>query len=138
MTPTAIRKSAFQIRQRKIGRFMRRLKLVAPWICDSDLPTAKAYCELEVLGAEAFARLVARGIEDDKGEVRALLDAHGRIRQRQLGYARELGLGPRARAELRGAGRPGIPDDVVNVSPAAVKRVLAIAGNQDAEKAETE
>jgi phage terminase small subunit len=130
--------SAFVARQRRIGRFMRRLKAVAPWIVESDYPTAKAYCELEVLGVEAFTRLMRKGVENDKDEVRPLLDAWRRIRQTQLAYARELGLGPKARAELRASGRPGVPDDVVDVSPAAVKRVLAITGNQDAEKAETE
>jgi len=138
VTFPAKKKSAFLERQRKIGRFMRRLRAVALWIVESDYPTAKAYCELEVLGVEAFAKLMKKGVESEKDEVRPLLDAYRRIRQTQLAYARELGLGPRARAELRRTGRPGIPDEAVDVSPAAVKRVLAIAGNQDAEKAETE
>ena len=54
---------------------------------------------LEVIGAEMFSKIVERGVENGD-DVRAIVDAHGRVRQRQLAYARQLGLTPAAREAL--------------------------------------
>ena len=92
---------ALEIRGRKVARLMRRLRVVAPWIEPSDESTARAYCELEIMGAQIFAALskmgdaVVRTSKDGKDlEVRKLVDAHRTMKLAQLAYARELGLTP--------------------------------------------
>ena len=101
----AKRVSPFEVRRRRIGHIIRRLRVVAPWLELSDLATSRAWCELEVIGAELFAKILERGVENGD-EVRAIVDAHGRVRQRQLAYARQLGLTVAARKALRASGKP--------------------------------
>ncbi|MGC2221831.1 MAG: hypothetical protein WA624_05420 [Methylocella sp.] len=114
----AKKKSPFEVRRRRIGHIMRRLRVIAPWLEHSDLATARAYCELEVIGAELFSKIVERGVE--KGdEVRAIVDAHGRVRQRQLAYARQLGLTVAARKALRASGKPAF--DIIDAIASAAK-----------------
>ena len=86
---------------------------MAPWLEPSDESTARAYCELEILSAAIFAAMTTPGeggvtlgvmkrTPDGKDlEVRRLVDAHRQMKQAQLAYARELGLTPLARAQLK-------------------------------------
>jgi phage terminase small subunit len=97
--------TALAIRGRKVARLVRRLRIVAPWIEAPDIPAAKAYCELELLGAQVFTALMQAGIINSESEPRRLLDAHRQIRQAQLAYARELGLTPAARRAVVGSGK---------------------------------
>jgi phage terminase small subunit len=99
---------ALEIRGRKVARLMRRLRVVAPWIEPSDESTARAYCELEIMGAQIFAALskmgdaVVRTSKDGKDlEVRKLVDSHRTMKLAQLAYARELGLTPAARMAIK-------------------------------------
>ena len=105
MSVPAKKPSAFLIRKRRIGHLMRHLLQIAPWLTSKDFATARNWCEFEVVGAELFAKIVERGVETKKGELSALVDAHGRLRARQLTYATRLGLHPAAREELRQRGR---------------------------------
>jgi hypothetical protein len=134
----AKRTSAFVIRKRRIGHLMRHLLSIATWLTPTDFATARSYCECQVVGAELFAKIIEKGVEKGDGETRGIVMAWRQIKTTELSYAAALGLSPKARAELRQGGRPDIPVEAVDVSPATVARVLAIAGNQDAEKAETE
>jgi phage terminase small subunit len=102
---------ALEIRGRKVARLMRRLRVVAPWIEPSDESTARAYCELEIMGAQIFAALskmgdaVVRTSKDGKDlEVRKLVDAHRTMKLAQLAYARELGLTPASRLMIKANG----------------------------------
>jgi phage terminase small subunit len=102
---------ALEIRARKVARLMRRLRIVAPWLEPSDESTARAYCELEIMGAQIFAALskmgdaVVRTSKDGKDlEVRRLVDSHRQMKMTQLAYARELGLTPLSRMALRATG----------------------------------
>src|ERR1700724_2711861 len=52
---------ALEIRGRKVARLMRRLRVVAPWIEPSDESTARAYCELEFVGAHILAAVAKMG-----------------------------------------------------------------------------
>jgi phage terminase small subunit len=97
--------TALAIRSRKVARLVRRLRVVAPWIEPADLPTSRAYCELEIMAASVFAELMRAGVTNPEGEPRRLLDAHRQIRQAQLAYARELGLTPAARRAVVGSGK---------------------------------
>jgi phage terminase small subunit len=90
---------------------MRRLRVVAPWIEPSDESTARAYCELEIMGAQIFAALskmgdsVVRTTTDGKDlDVRRLVDAHRQNKLAQLAFARELGLTPAARMAIKATG----------------------------------
>jgi phage terminase small subunit len=102
---------ALEIRARKVARLMRRLRIVAPWLEPSDESTAKAYCELEIMGAQIFAALskmgdaIVRTSKDGRDlEVRRLVDSHRQMKMTQLAYARELGLTPLSRMALRATG----------------------------------
>jgi len=102
---------ALEVRGRKVARLMRRLRVVAPWIEPSDESTARAYCELEIMGAQIFAALskmddaVVRTSKDGKDlEVRKLVDSHRTMKLAQLAYARELGLTPAARMAIKATG----------------------------------
>jgi hypothetical protein len=77
------------------------MRAVMPWLDDSDIPAARAWAELEILGATAFADLIKRGMTTDKGEPRRLLAEYRQLRQAQLGYERDLGMTPASRMSLR-------------------------------------
>jgi phage terminase small subunit len=129
--------SALEIRGRKVARLMRRLRVVAPWLEPSDESTARAYCELEILSAAIFARLSETGptklTTDGRDlEVRALVDAHRHMKATQLAYARELGLTPLARAQLKVNGSRGVFD----LPSAMIEQVEEIGASRAAERAQ--
>jgi hypothetical protein len=99
-------KPALEVRARRVGRLVRRMRVAMPWLQDSDIPTCKGWAELEILGATIFAALMT-GLSNDKGEPRALIDKHRSIRAVQLQYARELGMTPAARKALIDRGKGG-------------------------------
>lgn len=132
--------SALEIRGRKVARLMRRLRVVAPWLEPSDESTARAYCELEILSAAIFASMTVSGglgvtkLTKDRRdlEVRALVDAHRTMKMAQLAYARELGLTPLARAQLKVAGTHSAFD----LPAEMLKNVTEIGESRAAERAE--
>jgi len=116
--------SALQIRARKVGRYVRRLRTVMPWLEASDIPAAKAWAELEILGARLFAELTKTpdGFMNAKGEPRRLLSEFRQLRQAQLSFERELGMTPLARMQLKASG-----------TRAALDLAAAMAKAEDAE-----
>jgi hypothetical protein len=92
--------TALRLRNRRVRSLARRVRERLPWIDESDEPTVRVWAELEILGASVFNELMSRGVVNDEGESRRLLDDYRRLRQTQLPYTRELGMSPRARAEL--------------------------------------
>ncbi len=129
--------SALEVRGRKVARLMRRLRVVAPWLEPSDESTARAYCELEILSASIFAKLVTTGTTkltaDGKDlEVRRLVDAHRQMKIAMLGHARELGLTPLARAALKVAGSRSAFD----LPSAMIESVEAIGASRAADRAQ--
>ena len=114
---------------------MRRLRVVAPWLEPSDESTARAFCELEILSAAIFARLSETGptklTTDGRDlEVRRLVDAHRQMKQAQLAYARELGLTPLARTQLKLSSR-----GVFDLPSAMIEQVTEIGESRAAERA---
>src|SRR5207253_9689866 len=96
-----------------------------PWLKPSDLPAARAWCEIEVLGRLVFHELRVNGIVTGQGEPRRLLSEYRQLRATQLGYARELAMTPTA---LRALGLdPGREGD-------AVERLRDYIAAQDARK----
>lgn len=95
-TPKALR-----LRAQKVARLTRRMELVMPWLDPADKPATRAWAELEILGAYAFAELIQNGITNKEGEPRKLLEHFRQIRLAQLAYERELGMTPASRMNLR-------------------------------------
>src|SRR5262245_61988431 len=62
-----------KLRARKVRKMVQKLRGALPWLVDADLPAARAWAELEYLGARAFVDLEANGITTAKGEPRRLL-----------------------------------------------------------------
>ncbi len=89
-----------RLRYRRVRRLVAKARAAMPWLDESDVPVLRSWCELEIIGAGLFADLTAAGITNGEGEPRRAVDDLRRLRQTQLGFARELGMTPRARAEL--------------------------------------
>ena len=92
--------NGLRLRYRLVRRLVRKMKKVMPWLDAADDPACRAWAELEILGSYAFADLMDRGLTNRKGDPRRLLSDYRQLRQAQLGYGRELGLTPLARASL--------------------------------------
>lgn len=107
-------------RDQRVRRLTRKVRNLMPWLEDSDGPAVKAWAELEVLAAIAYANLREAGILTPDGEPRAMLDSYQRLRKAQLAFERELGMTPSARMTLKASG----------------KRTLDLVGAMDAEVVE--
>jgi hypothetical protein len=112
----------------------------------SDESTARAYCELEIMGAQIFAPLskmgdaVVRTSKDGKDlEVRKLVDSHRTMKLAQLAYARELGLTPASRMMIKATGNrvaldlpSAMIDSVIEVGESrARERAAKVRGEDD-------
>ena len=82
---------------------------------NADQPACRAWAELELLGARAFAELETNGITTAKGEPRRLLVEFRQLRQAQLAYERDLGMTPSARMSLRVGDSKARATDVVSL-----------------------
>ena len=71
-----------------------------PWLTESDRPVARAWAEMELLAASAFADLATRGMTNSEGEPRKLLGEYRQLRATQSALSKELGLSPQSRASL--------------------------------------
>src|SRR5438552_7698215 len=91
-----------QLRDRSVQRLVSKLRAALPWLKPSDLPAARAWCEIEVLGRLVFKDLRSNGFTTGRSEPRRLLTEYRQLRSTQLGYARELAMTPAARKELLG------------------------------------
>lgn len=85
-----------------------------PTLTVADRPACRAWAELEVLSQHAYQSLRDSGLlrADGSGEARALVDVYHRLRRAQLGFARELGMTPKSRAEIQGGGSSAPIDGV--------------------------
>jgi hypothetical protein len=80
---------------------VQRLRTIAPWLNDSDLPVLRAFAELEYLSRRVFALLREEGLVSPKtGDARKLLGEYRSLRTAQRSIADSLGLTPMARKEL--------------------------------------
>ena len=83
--------NGLELRYRRVRRLVRKMQAVMPWLDPADDPACRAWAELEILGANAFADIMERGLTNKKGDPRRLLGEFGMIRQTQLGYERFTG-----------------------------------------------
>ena len=77
------------------------MRIVMPWLEPSDIPCARTWAELEILGANVFTELMATGVTNTEGEPRRLLTELRQLRQTQLAYERELGITPAAKVAVK-------------------------------------
>ena len=105
--------SGLKLRHRKVRRLVTKMRQAMPWLADADLPACRAWAEMELLGAHAFADLETNGLATEKGEPRRLLAEYRQLRQAQLAYERDLGMTPLARMSLRVGDSKARATDVV-------------------------
>jgi hypothetical protein len=83
-----------------VMRYMRDIKLAAPWLEPCDAPLVRRFAELQVLIANLYFAIHANGAFDSKRQPRFVLDTYRRMVLAQAAVARELGLSPLARKQL--------------------------------------
>jgi hypothetical protein len=93
-----------KLRDRRVLRLAGKVRAVMPWLEPSDLPTVRAWAELEVLAGQVYAALRGFGVLNREGEARRLLDDYRKLRQTQVVLARELGMTPAARMAIKANG----------------------------------
>jgi len=70
------------------------------WLTEADRPAARAWAELEVIGAACFGDLMERGIAGEDGTPRKMLGDWRLLKQTQLAYEAALGMLPSSRAAM--------------------------------------
>lgn len=116
-------------------RIVTKMRALCPWIEGPDLPLLRRWCELELHASYVHAALRKFGILDRRGEARRLLDEHRKLSLAQLAIGAELGLNPRARAQMQLASR-NLPVDIDTALQRAEKmRTLrdSMRANDDAD-----
>jgi hypothetical protein len=93
-----------RLRDKKVDRLARKLRAHAPWIADSDMPSARAWCEMEYLCGIAYAALMKHGVLDKNHNARRLYHDYRLMRQTQAVLGSQLGLTPTARMAIRASG----------------------------------
>jgi hypothetical protein len=107
--PYAKQPSAMTVRQRKVGRIVRRMRIAMPWLGPSDIPAVRAWAEADVIGAALFASIQKAGaVREIEGDViaRRVVNDWRQIKLLQLAYEKELGMTPVARAQLTTSKQP--------------------------------
>lgn len=98
--------NGLRLRSRKVRRLVTKMRLAMPWVDDADLPAARAWAELEIIGSHVFADLITKGVTTASGDPRRLLSEFRMLRAAQLRYEEALGMTPAARMSLKvGASR---------------------------------
>jgi hypothetical protein len=99
-----------------------------PWLEPSDVPAARAWCELEVVSGQVYAALRLQGVVTREGEGRRLLDDYRKLRATQVVLSRELGMTPASRIAIK-AGSTGAALDLV----AAMARIEELPARETVE-----
>jgi hypothetical protein len=95
-------------RTRGINALMQKLRTIAPWLQDTDLPVLRGFAELEWLARRVFALLKDEGILSPKtNDAKKLLSEYRSLRTAQAALASQLGLTPVARKALVSGGKEG-------------------------------
>lgn len=94
-----------RLRDEKTRRLLRRVRTALPWLEDSDMATARSWCQLEVLADQCHMVLRRDGvINPATGEVRRILQDFRLLRVAQLQYAIQLGMSPASRLAIKVSG----------------------------------
>lgn len=105
-------KPGLRLRDRRVVRLSAKVRAALPWVEQSDAPTVRAWCEIEILCQQAYAVLRAGGILNEDGSPRRMLDDYRKLRSAQMILSRELGMTPLARQTLQ-ANSANVPLDLV-------------------------
>jgi hypothetical protein len=119
-----------QVRARKVGRLVRRMRDTMPWLREQDVPCCRGWAEAELIGAALFAAIMKGGaIHTKDGDIaaRRVVNDWRQIKLLQLAYERELMMTPAIRATLK-----------IDSSGEMVDIVAALAAQEPAEDAEPE
>lgn len=128
--------SGLKLRDRKVQKLVRVMRVAMPWLEEADIPACRAWAQLEILADIAYAMLQRLSIVSDKYEPRRLLTDYRQLRQTQLSYARDLGMTPAARMAIKASGTKAtldlpaqmarrddeeiVPDDDADERPAGI------------------
>ena len=96
--------NGIKVRDERVRRLVRKMRNQMPWLEDSDVPTCRAYAEIEVLASRAYSILSSVGLINREGEPVRLLTDFRLLRQTQLSYANALGMSPAARMAIKANG----------------------------------
>ena len=118
-------------RVRGINALQQKLRTVAPWLQDSDLPVLRGFAELEWLARRVFALLREEGLLNDKRDAKKLLSEYRSLRTAQATLASQLGLTPVARKALVSGGKEGGFDLLNAIAEADRGETVVEAGNND-------
>jgi hypothetical protein len=94
-----------RLRDLQVSKLAARLRKVLTFLTDADMPSIRAWCQLELLGDQAYAILRDKGITSNGVEPRRLLTDFRQLRSVQLVYANALGLTPAAPRADQGIAR---------------------------------
>jgi hypothetical protein len=89
------------LRDRRVQRLVAKMKRVMPWLQPSDIPAARRWAQLDVMIEMGHAMLRRDGLLNQDQEPRRLLSDVRCLMQTQLMYARELGMTPLARLQIK-------------------------------------
>jgi hypothetical protein len=111
-----------QLRDEKVRRLLRKLRVECPWLSTADMPLARRFCELEVIVSQVYGAMHKFMKADEfglfyrntQGDLipRGMVDMHRRLCQTQAALATQLGLTPAARMSIKANGRDA-PIDIV-------------------------
>jgi hypothetical protein len=90
-----------KLRDLKVTRLVRKMRIATPWLEGSDIPAARAWAEIEVVAGQVYEALRAMGVVNQHGDARRLLDDYRKLRATQTILTRELGMSPLSRAALK-------------------------------------
>jgi hypothetical protein len=99
-------------RDKRVERLARKMRQVMPWIEDADRPACRAWAELEILAQTVYLALRERGVINEQGDARRLLDDYRKLRVAQIALSRELALTPASRIAIK-AGKSESAVDLV-------------------------
>jgi hypothetical protein len=110
-----------QLRDRKVQRLVRAMRVAMPWLEESDIPACRAWAQFEILSDRAYAILRSVGLTNRQGEPLRLLKDWRQLRQAQLQYANALGMTPAARLAIQVSGEGKAFDLAEQVTGAAIE-----------------
>ena len=116
-------------------RVSRRMEREHRHLIPGDRPMLNGWSEFEILAHGIYQRLRAEGVVRADGTPHPLLQELTRVRRAQAQIAAQLGLGPRARAEMRAG--PG-PIDMDAVYERIAKARAARGRAEEVEDVEVE
>ncbi len=119
--------NGLRLRDRRVQRLVRKMRVAMPWLEEVDLPAARAWAQFEVLADQVYAWLRASSVVNAKGEGKRLLHDFRQLRQTQLEFARQLGMTPASRAALKASRDNGAFDLASVIADDAADGAIAVS-----------